>query len=547
MNETNKSLRLIIFLSLGIACPVWGQHQTPTLTEPYVDGKIPYTVEIREVSLAPASIPNIHSIAAAEWQGQWVFLGGRTNGLHGMMGMNTFDPVYENREVWVVDPETKQSWHKSLEDSPASGLNQDFIDSLSAVNTQFYQDDSRWLIVGGYGYKRSVADYVTYNSLTDIDLPGLVGWVKEEAGAESSFAVDHIEQIRDSFFQVTGGGLERIGDEYQLIFGQNYSGRYRPFVDGIYTKQVRRFLVDVSEALAVPAGSKISTAQNDAFRRRDLNVVTILERTNPNVFEERSAVLSGVFTPETGVWTAPVLIGPNGSVVMDDPLADSTLKQAFQVYHCSKVSLYNRVTSEAHILLFGGLSVFERDLETGEYIRDDQVPFTNQCSLVVRDATGQVRQYWLPTRFPDIRLEGKELRFGTNAEFFLSKHAARLHPKVIDLASIESPTVIGHILGGIFSDAGNNGNTGASGRVFEVTLVPNTTDAGLSISKIPSLQLNWEASSGQADLIEDSTDLFTWEEFTGTLTGTNTLPLADPGEVHFYRRLSSKVTTPQDF
>ncbi len=458
--------------------------------------------------------------------------------------MNAFDPAYENREVWVIDPVGKLSWHKSLEGSSASGLSQDVVDSLSAVNTQFYLDESRWLIVGGYGYKRSVADHVTYNSLTVIDLPGLVGWVKEDAGFESSLAADHIEKIRDNYFQVTGGGLERIGDEYQLIFGQNYSGRYRPFLDGIYTKQVRRFLVDDSETLAVPSGSKISTAQNDAFRRRDLNVVTILERINPNVFEERALVLSGVFTPETGVWTAPVLISPNGSVVMEDPLADSTLKQAFQVYHCSKVSLYNRVTSEAHVLLFGGLSVLERDLQTDEFIRDDQVPFTNQCSLVVRGANGQVRQYWLPTRFPDIRLGGKELRFGTNAEFFFSKHVARLHPKVIDLASIESPTVIGHILGGIFSDAGNNGNTGASGRIFEVTLVPTTTDAGVSVVKIPSLQLKWDTVSGQADLIEDSTDLFAWEEFTGTLTDTHTLPLVDPGEVHFYRRLTSKVTTP---
>lgn len=542
----NKRFRQAILLCFGIgfAWPVLGQHQTPTLTEPYVDGIIPYAVEIREVSLAPADLPNIHSIAAAEWQGQWVFLGGRTNGLHGMMGMNAFDPAYENREVWVIDPEAKLSWHKSLEDSPASGLNQDVVDSLSAVNTQFYQDASHWLIVGGYGYKRSVADHVTYNSLTVIDLPGLVGWVKEAAGAESSLAADHIEQIRDNYFQVTGGEMERIGDEYQLVFGQNYSGRYRPFADGIYTKQVRRFQTDLSGALAVPADSKMSTAPNDAFRRRDLNVVTILERMSANAFTEKAMVLSGVFTPETGVWTAPVLISSDGNVVMDDPLADSTLKQAFQVYHCSKVSLFNRVSSEAHVLLFGGLTVLERNLETGDFIRDDQVPFTNQCSLVVRDANGQVSQYWLPTRFPDIRLGENELRFGTNAEFFLSRDVPRLHPKVIDLAAIESPTVIGYILGGIFADAGNNSNTGASGRIFEVTLIPATTDEWLSISKTPSLQLNWESISGQSDLIEESSDLSSWNELTGSLTGTGTLPLVDSEEAHFYRRLSTQVVSP---
>ncbi len=70
-----------------------------------------------------------------------------------MTGMNAFDPLYENREVWVIDPESKQSWYKSLEDSPTSGLGQGLVDSLSAVNTQFYQEDDKWIIVGGYGYK----------------------------------------------------------------------------------------------------------------------------------------------------------------------------------------------------------------------------------------------------------------------------------------------------------------------------------------------------------------------------------------------------------
>jgi hypothetical protein len=539
-----KRYRFASFAWFWFTCAVFGQHQTQTLTEPYVGGAIPYTVEIKEVSFPSTPIPNIHSIAAAEWQGQWVFLGGRTNGLHGMTGMNAFDSAYENREVWVVDPGSKQSWHKSLEDSPASGLSQDVIDSLSAVNMQYYLEQSHWLIVGGYGFKRSVGDHVTYDTLTVIDLPGLVDWVKADAGMEKTMVSELIDQVKDSYFQVTGGGLERINDEYQLIFGQNYSGRYRPFFDGVYTKQVRRFQIDLSGALTVPETSKLPTAQNEAFRRRDLNVVTILERTDPNLFSERVMVLSGVFTPETGVWTAPVLIGPDGSVVMSDPLADSTLKQGFQVYHSSKVSLYNRVTSEAHVLLFGGLSVLERDLETGAFIRDDQVPFTNQCSLVVRDANTQISQYWLPTRFPDIRSDGKELRFGTNAEFFLSEDVPKLHPKVVDLAAIESPTVIGHILGGLISDAGNNGNTGSSGRIFEVIIIPTISKPQLTITKTPSLQLDWEPIIGYADLIEESIDLNSWQELTESLTDTSILLLPEPGEVHFYRRLTAKATTP---
>ena len=280
----------LLMLAAVAFFPPWvavAQHQTPAFDLPAVGGVLPYGITLREVSLAPAVVPNIHSVAAADWSGQWVILAGRTNGLHGLTGNNAFDPSFENREVWVIDPVAKQSWHKSLETSAASGLSQDQVDSLSAVNTQFYQDGDKWLITGGYGFLRSVGDYRTYDTLTAIDLPGLVQWVKSASGTESTQAVDHVQQIHDSHFQVTGGGMERIGSEYQLVFGQNYNGRYRPNFNGVYTRQVRRFAVDWSNGLAVPAASKTVTAPVDDFRRRDLNIVTILERSAPGVLMKK--------------------------------------------------------------------------------------------------------------------------------------------------------------------------------------------------------------------------------------------------------------------
>ena len=56
-------------------------------------------------------------------------------------------------------------------------------------------------------------------------------------------------------------------------------------------------------------------------------------------------------------------------------------------------SMFNRVTDEAHMILFGGLTALERDLEAGTYTQDGQVPFTNQCSVVVRDPAGRFQQY----------------------------------------------------------------------------------------------------------------------------------------------------------
>lgn len=536
-----RFLFLFLIFLWGLAS---GQHQTSDLDEPIVGGSVPYTVEIREAALMPVSLPNIHSFAAAEWEGQWVFFAGRTNGLHGMTGRNAFDPLFENREVWVVDPVGRRSWRKSLEESQASGLTRDEVDSLSSVNTQFYQDGDTLVVVGGYGYKRSVGDHRTYDTLTAVHLAGLVQWVKETPGRETSRASDHLKQIRDPYFQVTGGSLEKIGDEYQLVFGQNYHGRYRPRFNGVYTRQVRRFRINLAAdgTPRVPAASKLTTVANDAYRRRDLNVLPLVERTGLNEFEEKVAVLSGVFTPENGVWTVPVMISGGGQVTMGPPLAPSTFKQGFQVYHCAKVSLFDRVTNENHFLLFGGITVLERDLSSGGFIQDDQAPFTNQCSLVVKDDAGRFQQYWLPTRFPLITENDLELRFGANAEFFPAPDIPKLSHKVFDLAAITGEVVLGHIFGGIVADAGNRGNTGASGRVFEVILRPKTAAPLLSLS---GNTLSWSAGPLESTfLLEESVDLRTWKEREIGLTETS-FSLGDvSAEKQFFRVLGSTVTSP---
>ena len=506
----------LAWLTAFLAPAATAQHQTP-LDPPLVGGTLPYSISLREISLAPAPIPTLHSVAAAQWDGNWILLAGRTAGLHGLTGQNAFDPQYENRSVWVIDPVNRQSWSKSLSEThPASGLTADAVDSLSSVNTQFHQSGNRLVVAGGYGYKRSVADHKTHDTLTFIDLPGLVGWVKQAAGSETSRAADHIRLIRNPYFQVTGGSLERLHGEYQLVMGQNYDGRYRPFFNGVYTRQVRRFQVlDGPSGPTVPMESMLATPPQDAYRRRDLNVATVLEAgVSPGEYLERAVVYSGVFTPENGVWTVPVVIAPGGVVMMDDAQAPGTLRQGFQVYHSAKVGLFHRATREMHQVMFGGITILERDASTGTFIQDDQAPFTNQCGVVIRRADGSFRQHFLPTRFPLIRtVDNKELRFGTNAEFFPSPGVPSLHPKVIDLAGIRGETVIGHIFGGIVADAGNGGNTGASGRVFEVVLTPLATAPVPNISAgATDVTLKWQGHEDWAYLIEASDDLGLWRE-----------------------------------
>jgi len=180
-------------LSISLATTLPGQHQTATLTEPFVNGSIPYEVELREISLAPAPIPKIHSAAVAEWQGQWVILGGRTNGLHGMTGMNAFDPAYENREVWVVDPETKQSWRKSLDDSPASGLSRDTPSRRGASSAASSPRLARMLVNPALA---AGATHLLLDNMEPATLRGAVTLIGGRVKTEASGGVT-LETIRD--------------------------------------------------------------------------------------------------------------------------------------------------------------------------------------------------------------------------------------------------------------------------------------------------------------------------------------------------------------
>ncbi len=93
-------------------------HQTD-LDAPLVDGTLPYTITLRETSFAPASMPTLHSVAAAKWDGQWILLAGRTAGLHGLSGQNAFDPHRDGPELRRTLPSVLQ-WHLHQSGPPVS-------------------------------------------------------------------------------------------------------------------------------------------------------------------------------------------------------------------------------------------------------------------------------------------------------------------------------------------------------------------------------------------------------------------------------------------
>lgn len=464
----------------GFVCTIWtmpveqtalGQHQTLELTPVLVGQPLSFDLSIEQVTFPADRVPGLHSMVSGESNGEWIFMAGRSNGLHDLFsfGLASFPPRFQNRDVWVINPTTQQVWHRSL-DTPDSGLSTVEVDSITPSNAQAFQRGDRLYMTGGYGFDRTSNRFLTYDRLSAIDLPELVDWVK--GISPGGTAGDAIEQVSSDVFRVTGGEMAEIDGVAHLVFGQNFDGPYNPFTSGEYTNQVRSFeILDDENGLRVE--NVRHSESNDAFHRRDLNVLPTIARGEQGELQEGLLALSGVFTPSDGAWTIPVEIDSAGLPTMADPGSANVFRQGMNNYTSAAISAFSEKGGEMHSILLGGISLQYYDPASEAIVTDDALPFINQITDVIRDGDGVFRQYLLEEQFPELfDGDGQQLRFGTNAEFMLFPELDAYGNGVIDLDSLVGPTVIGHVFGGIASNAGNGGASVASNVIFRVVLTP---------------------------------------------------------------------------
>lgn len=450
-------------------------NQTSTLSPVVVDGDLPYQVIVEQASF---SLPSgIHSYASANYKGKWLFLAGRTNGLHDFNNNNNnFPPSAQNTTVFVVDPSTGQTFTKSLSDV-SSGLSQEQIDTLSVTSPQAYRRNGTLYMTGGYGVDTASGNFNTKPVLTALDIEGVIHWVVTPSAGETM--VQHIRQLTDPAFQVTGGDMYQSNDNLTLlIFGQNFDGFYVPESDGTYTRQVRRFKIqDNGKKLSVLFKDPIPEVPDPNFRRRDMNIVPVMHDLYGTPLPAYIAY-SGVFTPEGGAWTVPVLIDYWGKGIMADPTAASTFKQAMNNYTSPFLSSYSNKTKTSYVTFFGGISYGY--FNSGVFTTDNELPFINQITTVTLDKNGNYTQYLMNSEYPVILSTGSnpgnQLLFGAGAGFFLDEGISTFDREVLKLDKIgDESVVVGYIVGGIMSTLPNT-NSGsdstASPYVFKVSLVP---------------------------------------------------------------------------
>jgi hypothetical protein len=464
-----KHVFRIFILSATFISHVLGQNQTEVLSPIFPEDSLPFTIQI---DVADFALPTgIQSFIGASRHGKWLLIAGRINGLHGFDNIvNNFPPQYQNTEVLVVDPKTGTTWTKSLSD-PSSELSQEEIDALSVTAAQGFQKGNILYLVGGYGIHSASGEMETKSTLTRIHIDRMMDWVIEGKGS----ARRAIKQTSDPLLQVTGGFLFQEHDHqpFLLMLGQNFSGLYRDSSNGQYTCQIRPFWINENGNVYILPHE--SSKKNPDYRRRDLNIVPILHRD-----KEAYVAFSGVFTLDSGVWTVPITIYPDGSSFEPDPNDSDTFKQAMNNYDCPAFGLYSTKKKEMFVIFPGGISFGY--FSGGIFQTDSEIPFINQVTTIKIDKNKVFTQYLMDNEYPYLvstgANPGNQLLFGAEAEFFPKDDISLFRNGVIQLDKLHKPTVVGYIVGGIMSTLPNtnaDSDSTASPYVFTVTIIPKNS------------------------------------------------------------------------
>ncbi len=428
----------------------------PALPMPVVatTANLPYSLEITQVPL-PA-LPSIQSAVYAQSNGLWLLFGGRTNGLHNFNSTGNFPPQFQNNNIIVINPATGRTWIK-----PWSTVGIPLAESvsLSSSNQEFYQSGNLLYTVGGYSQNAITNQYQTYDSLTAINVSGLISAV-----VNGTSGAGFVRQARDPRLQVTGGEMKSIGARTYLVMGQYFNGQYTfpPTSTQVYSDEVRSFrIINTPRLLTIVNFQAQRDSEN--FRRRDYNLA-------PFIFPDGKpglAVYGGVFTVTGGANLNPILIGPNGAAHVD-----TKYQQYFTQYNAARVALFDSRTRTMDTIFLGGISLYHYDFATGTLSEDMGLPFDNDVTTLAWRPNGSIQEFMMPSQLP-----GPPDLLGAEASFFTSPSIPKFPDGVIKLALLRGPTTLGYLFGGILSTVPETQDqatqTSASNMMFRVTLIPN--------------------------------------------------------------------------
>ena len=388
------------------------------------------------VYLQPSSInvPATHSGAFADWNGKWIFIGGRIDGLHIMQAMQAFPTYGRNDSIYIVDPVSNT--HTSLD---ATLLQPDIYQAVTSSNMEFYQDGKYLYMIGGYGKMSAQNSWITFPSIVSVDLDCL-----ELAAASGTSPGACFRQIIDTNMAVAGGMLEKIDSTYYLTFGHRFDGLYAAVAMGgmftqQYTNEIRRFSIQ-DDGVNLSISNYSALQDTTVYHRRDLNLVPQIYPSGDYGF----TAFGGVFQKNADLpYLTPIDITAN------TVQHQSTFNQNLSQYTSAVVPVYDSTNNFMHTIFFGGMSLYTLDTITQTLIQDTLVPFVTTVSKISRDGTGGLSEFKLPVNMPAF--------IGSNAVFILDPLMPLKNNRIVNLNQLSGVTRIGYIVGGIQSDYPNVG------------------------------------------------------------------------------------------
>lgn len=439
--------RLFFILPLFFALLFCAQAQSPLTGNP---AELPFTLELEEATRP--EIPGLHSFAFAEWQGWWVVIGGRINGLHGFFPFTAFPENGANTSVRLIDPETGDLYSYEV-----GTLGVRYPDALKSTNPQYTQDGEILYIAGGYGKESAGGKFVTFPTLTAVKLPELVAKMLAGENPATAFL-----QMESPYLQVCGGEMDKLGDYFYLVGGHVFEGNYSQTQSAsftqTYTYEIRKFKLRVV-ANTVQILDYSAHRDETNLRRRDF---TLAPQIQPNG-KPALCLYGGVFRPNADLpYYNPVRITEDQIFQMD-----ATYEQVFSQYTCPTVPLFDSLDGSMYTLFFGGLSVHYYDALSQQVKYDERVPFIRDISTFRRKADGSSREYLMPQRFDQL--------LGSNMLFVPEPEAPHFPNEVIKLRALQGKTLVGYLFGGIQADIPNITTSRASNRLFKVYVRPKNT------------------------------------------------------------------------
>ncbi len=393
--------------------------------------KIPFSIRLEQTEIT--GLPALQSFAYATWQGKWLLVAGRKDGLHRRQPWAAFDEAGQNKYIYVVDPVMKRVWKQSVEIFPVS-----ITEQLKSTYMEFYQTVNRLVLTGGYGYSKTIDDHATFPYLTVIKVDSLINAIMNNNDVSNS-----IVQIRDERMAVTGGRLAMISDTFILAGGQRFDGLYNPMgpdhgpgFTQEYTNEIRKFLIQYENDIPVIHNySAIKDSIN--LHRRDYNLV-------PQIFTNDLfgyTMYSGVFQYKEDLPFTNFV-----DIVGGTYKVNNRFKQKFNHYHSAVLPVYDKATTSMYSIFFGGIAQYYPDI-TGKIVNNTDVPFTKTISVVTRN-NEKVEETYLPIQMPGY--------LGAAAEFIFMPDAKLYKEGIADLNVIQkNETLIGYIVGGINSSTKN--------------------------------------------------------------------------------------------